>query len=354
MSEPYSFEARSSGMGIVQQGLRWFGKLQSNPGSTLLILAAIGVGAALGARSSSIGSFSGGSVDYTVLALIALLFFDVRITSIPRTRASTRFIITAWCTNFLLIPLIGFVLATVAFRGNTAVATGLLIYFMAPCTDWFLGFTRLAKGNTNLGSALIPINMVSQLALYPVFLLIFTRWQGTLEIEQGLHTIVLWFVVPAMSAIALRSILEAFLPTQRLARVVATIQQMIPWVIAVLALEIFAANITTIQDHATVFGRALLVVFVFFVVTYLLGEQISRRLRFAYPEHALFTMTTAARNAPLMLGITTIAIPNEPLIYAALIIGMLIEFPHLIALKHLLVSRKYPTGSELQSNSGVS
>jgi|GEM_PF-5981523 len=33
--------------------------------------------------------------------------------------------------------------------------------------------------------------------------------------------------------------------------------------------------------------------------------------------------------------------PDQPLIYAALIIGMLVEFPHLTALKHLLL-RQYP------------
>jgi len=34
------------------------------------------------------------------------------------------------------------------------------------------------------------------------------------------------------------------------------------------------------------------------------------------------------------------AFPDQPLIYAALIIGMLVEFPHLIALKHLLLRKK--------------
>jgi hypothetical protein len=40
-----------------------------------------------------------------------------------------------------------------------------------------------------------------------------------------------------------------------------------------------------------------------------------------------------------MLGLTMAALPNQPLIYAALIIGMLVEFPHLTALKHLLLRR---------------
>lgn len=39
------------------------------------------------------------------------------------------------------------------------------------------------------------------------------------------------------------------------------------------------------------------------------------------------------------LGLTTAAFPGQPLIYAALIIGMLVEFPHLTALKYLLLHR---------------
>ena len=55
-------------------------------------------------------------------------------------------------------------------------------------------------------------------------------------------------------------------------------------------------------------------------------------------------MTIAARNAPLMLAFTMAALPGQPLIYAALVIGMLVEFPHLTALRSLLLGarRRFP------------
>jgi ACR3 family arsenite efflux pump ArsB len=81
----------------------------------------------------------------------------------------------------------------------------------------------------------------------------------------------------------------------------------------------------------------LAAVFLFFIATLFLGDFLSRCFKLAYPEHALLSMTTAARNAPLMLGLTTAVFHDQPLIYAALIIGMLVEFPHLTALKHLLL-----------------
>ena len=47
-------------------------------------------------------------------------------------------------------------------------------------------------------------------------------------------------------------------------------------------------------------------------------------------------MTTSARNAPLMLAVTAVALPDQPVVHAAIILGMLIEFPHLTVLTHLL------------------
>ncbi|MBK0297454.1 arsenic resistance protein, partial [Bacillus sp. S34] len=58
-----------------------------------------------------------------------------------------------------------------------------------------------------------------------------------------------------------------------------------------------------------------------------------------YPQSALLAMTTAARNAPLMIGLTGAVIPERPLVTTAIVVGMLIEFPHLLAVRHLLLRR---------------
>ncbi len=111
-------------------------------------------------------------------------------------------------------------------------------------------------------------------------------------------------------------------------------------VIAALIVCLFAANIGTILDHPVPFAWVLPVVFLFFVSTYLVGEGLGRLLRLRYPELVLLTMTTSARNAPLMLAITSVALPGQPLVFAAIVLGMLIEFPHLTALTHLLRRRE--------------
>jgi len=319
-----------------------FATLRTNLGTTTLLVAAIALGATLGTLSDGAATRLGGWIDPTIVALVTLLIFEMRPEGIRNAGSNLRFVAIAWACNFLVIPTIGYGVASLFLHGQPLAFTGLVIYFMAPCTDWFLGFTRLAKGNATLGAALIPINMVSQLALYPVYLHLFagTTRQTGFQTSEIPETLIRWFLVPFVVAIGLHLVLRLLLPARPFARLLDGAGSVIPWVIALLVVEIFAANVSTIHAHLSLFALILVAVFVFFVATWLLGEGVSRLAGFAYPEHALLTMTTAARNAPLMLGITAAAIPDQPLIYAALVIGMLVEFPHLTALKHLLLRRR--------------
>jgi len=328
------------------------GRLLTNAGTTILLVAAILVGALIGSISESTGADLGSGVDRTVILLVSLVFFEANLATLRHARGNLRFIAVAWVTNFVVIPSIGFLVASIVLAGKPLFFTGLVIYFMAPCTDWFLGFTRLAKGNTSLGAALIPINMVTQLLLYPVYLRIFTEWQTGVDVGGVRDTLIDWFLVPFVIAAVAHVVLERVLPARIFATIMEVTTRLIPLVIALLVLEIFAANVGTIRAHVGIFALILLGVFVFFLLTYALGERISRLFDFAYPEHALLTMTTAARNAPLMLGVTVAAIPDQPLVYAALIIGMLVEFPHLTVLTQIL--RRQRAATELPPPTALS
>lgn len=228
-------------------------------------------------------------------------------------------------------------IAFLFLSGQPLFFTGLVIYFMAPCTDWFLGFTRLAKGNTALGAVLLPINMITQLLLYPVYLYLFAEGVAPVGASAIEDTLLQWFLAPFATAIALHQILKAVLLPALFSRLLAWVGVAIPFVIALLIMEIFAANIGVMIEHASIFAIMLAAIFLFFVATFVVGEVVSKITGLAYPEHALLTITTAARNAPMMLGLTAIAMPDQPLVYAAIVIGMLLEFPHLTALRQILL-----------------
>lgn len=302
-----------------------------------LLMTAIIAGALIGHLSSAGGAWLGGRVDVTLLTLVTLLIFGVRPQALQQLAVHYRFVALALLLNFAVVPFIGYGIAWLFLGHHPLFMVGLVIYFMAPCTDWFLGFTRLSRGNVAVGMTLIPLNMTLQLLLYPFYVHGFAHDSAAVDAGVLGQTLLHWFLVPLVIAIGSQLLLRGVFGARGLERVSGAADAITPVVIALLVMEIFAGNIATLLDHPGVVGWMLLAVFVFFFTTFWLGEGVSRLCRLRYREHALLTMTIAARNAPLMLAVTMVAMPGQPVVYAALVIGMLIEFPHLTLLRQVLL-----------------
>nr|WP_319515104.1 hypothetical protein [uncultured Cohaesibacter sp.] len=328
-----------SNQSIAERHTVWQSRLAGS-GTTLLLIGAIASGSLLGILDPDFGKALSEGTDQTLLSLVCLLFFEVQLRDFASGLANLRFIGIALTANFLLLPLIGYTIASIFMSGQPLLYTGLIIYFLAPCTDWFLSFTRMARGDTALGAALLPINMITQLLLYPVWLWIFTRHTGAVDFNSVPNILLQWFALPFVVAQISRSLLVRLLSDRVFSSLNSFIGRIIPVVTAALIFQLFALNVGTIAKHITAFGLIFAAILLFFISTFLLGDGLSRLFKLDYPRSTLLAMTTAARNAPLMLALTAIAIPDQPLVYAALIIGMLIEFPHLTALKHVLLSRR--------------
>ena len=173
-------------------------------GTALVLVVAIAGGAVTGLTLPEAGGLLSGQIDFTILLIVFLLLFEVRIQSILASLNRVSFIAVALIANFVIVPALGFAIASIFLSNHPLFFIGLVIYFMAPCTDWFLGFTRLAKGNTALGAALLPINMIVQLLLYPVYLDVFGFNTTAVGGGQIFHTLWQWFHVPLIAANALR------------------------------------------------------------------------------------------------------------------------------------------------------
>lgn len=292
-------------------------------------------------------------IDPLVLILLALLFFEIRFDPLPNINRNRLFISLVWFFNFVLIPLFAWGIATLFFEGQPALFAGLLLYLLFPCTDWFLAFTRIANGDVILGSILIPINLVSQLLLFPVYLAVFIGLQTNFNLSGAWGTLGQWFLLPFLGAIALRFVFSRGLSSDRFDSLVKITGSSIPWVLAGLVFCIFSCHASQLTSYPKVFPLVLLAVFLFFVLTWVVGELFAWYFKFSLPQHVLLAMTTTARNSPLMLGLATVVLPDQPLVYAALIIGMLVEFPHLTFLSRLLQRRTYLIPTSPRNSSAV-
>lgn len=166
---------------------------------TLVCGTAIVFGSFLGLVVPQANVVAGRMIDPTVLTLVALLFFDVRFGRLKLLATAPRLIGIAWLANFVVIPTIALAITSLFLPGPPLLFTGVMIYLVAPCTDWFLGFTRMAGGNRDLGAVLLPINMVTQLALYPVVLWLFAREQIPANPEGIVQVVLQWFVASSRS-----------------------------------------------------------------------------------------------------------------------------------------------------------
>ncbi|MEL6413792.1 MAG: bile acid:sodium symporter [Pseudomonadota bacterium] len=325
---------------MLTRSLERAAEFMSGRGTAVALIAAILLGAAMGSIWPQSETLLSGWIDYTILILVFLLLFEVRLQSLLSSSNRWQFIAAAIVANFLIIPVLGYVIASLFLSAHPLFFIGLVIYFLAPCTDWFLAFTRLAKGNTALGAALLPINMIIQLLLYPFYL----QWFGfgAVGIEAGelFQTLWTWFLIPLVLAVSARFVAERILNAPQFNTVEAVVSVNVPLLLAVLVWQIMAVNVGTLMANVTVLPLIFGAIFVFFVATYLLSEITSKWMRLSYEDRVLMTMTTAARNAPMMLVITMVTLPDQPIIYAAIIIGMLVELPHLIALKGVLMRQQ--------------
>lgn len=302
-----------------------------------LFIGAIVLGAAIGLLTPAYGETFSQGIDTTLLIMIFLLFFELRLGAIFKAFGNLRFLGLAWSANFLIIPVIGFGIASLIFSGEPLLFAGLMIYFLAPCTDWFLGFTRMANGDTELGAALIPINIITQLLLFPLWLWLFTKSAGLVDFAAMPSMLMQWFILPLLVAQSLRFALERFLPQEWHDPVFSRITSCVTLVLAALILQIFATHIGAIAENLNVFVFVAAAVCVFFFVTLMVGRVLAKLGRLNYAQQVLLAMTMAARNAPLMLALAAVAIPDQPLVLAVIVSGMLIEIPLLTALKQLLL-----------------
>lgn len=296
----------------------------------LVLAIAAGIATGLVAPNSSPVSWLDSNLDYLVLALVFLVFVDAPIDKVAQAIRQPKVLAIAWITNFAIIPLLGVAIARLVLPNHPIAAIGIAIYTLAPCTDWYLGFTRMAGGNTALGSVLVPINMVTQLALYPFYIqLVTSDTQASVSAGDLSEMLIGWFLKPVALAIIIR--IASKYAGGTWATIPSKLGELTDWVIAALTFAIFAANVAEIKANISILGPALLALAVFFVAVSAITEFVSKRFRLEHGDHALYSITTTARNAPLMLGLSTKALPDQPLVYAAIVIGMLLEFPLLVA-----------------------
>lgn len=309
-----------------------FDKLRS-----FILIGAVFLGLVVGKFFLGFSQYSGLIVYVALIILLYSIMLGTPFGEIVRSFKNLRFMGLSWIANFVIIPIIAWILALFFLKYHTAVFIGFILYLVTPCTDWFLIFTSMAEGDVPLGLALMPTNLILQVVLIPVYLLLFAGKLIQFQFSAFIETLIIFIIFPFLLATATRWAHRKIKNqkwTNTLFNTVLSPIQLFSLAIVIFAM--FAGQTQIIIDNFNILSLVFIPIMVFFILSFINAQIFSKIFNLSYKECALFTCTTAARNSPLSLAIAFGIFPNNPLIQVAIIIGVIIELPILILVVKLL------------------
>jgi arsenite transporter len=263
-----------------------------------------------------------------LVALLTLIFagFDPA-TWRSQIRPHRRVAASSLGLNFVWAPLAAGILGWLFLAGTPDLRIGLVMLLVTPCTDWYLVFTAAARGNVALAAALLPVNLVLQLALLPVFVVVLAGAATDVAFGDLVASVVVVLAVPVVVAVVVRATAARTGTTDRLGEVLDRLEPLGLALLAVAVAAIFATHGRTVVDEPTVLLRLLVPLAVFFAGSFWLAAAVARIGGFAHRERVTLTMTAMARNSPVALAVAAAAFPDRPLVALALVVGPLVELP---------------------------
>ena len=264
------------------------------------------------------------------------LFLEVPLNELKDSFKNIKFTSTSLIINFLWTPLFGYFIGSLFLRGNVDILIGFFMLILTPCTDWYLVFTKMAKGDLTLSLSILPINLILQIILLPIYLILFFSTSNSMDYSQLAYSLLIVIVIPFVAAQITKWILNINLK-ERATELMGNLQI---WFLSLAVFCIFASQGELLFENLNSIAILFIPLIIFFAVNTIIDLLLSERINFTYSEYASLTMTTLARNSPLALAIAINSFPGHELISIALVIGPLIELPILYIVSRFCLNIK--------------
>lgn len=266
-----------------------------------LYLISISLGLALGAWAPEFAE----RLEQLVWPLLAVLLYTTFI-QIPLLRITTsfkdsRFMAALMVGNFIAIP--AFLALTVIWLPLApAVMAGVLLVLLVPCTDWFITFTHLGKGDSARAVAATPLLLLVQMVALPIYMWLFlgSEWfQLTFSIE-----LLIAFTGLILTPLILAWLTEYLAQRHRVITRSVTYMGLLP--VPLLALVVFiiaTSQVNTVFGLSDVLAQVVFIFVGFLIFAALLGKGLGKL--FVLPPSSARTLAFSfgTRNSFVMLPI---------------------------------------------------